>query len=194
MAIHRTLSRPISSPPEADRGFPGKSALSYFLSFQNFETPEAEQVGEIASFCFLAIQNLGLRLCFVKNKSRFTGVRQTALPLLMRKPENQSGAVEAALARTLLAECSTAALTVSRRSEDHGAGMKAGMAQPLLTMSQVMAATTYSRPSIYRLMGEGKFPAPLKLGASRIAFVAQEIDQWLATRPRAGADRSGRLP
>ena len=56
---------------------------------------------------------------------------------------------------------------------------------PLLTMQQVMAATTFSRPSIYRLLSQGKFPAPIKLGRNRIAFVASEVDEWIASRPRA---------
>ena len=54
----------------------------------------------------------------------------------------------------------------------------------LLTMAEVTTATTYSRPSIYRLCAQGRFPRPIKLGA-KIAFVADEIEQWIASRGRA---------
>ena len=37
----------------------------------------------------------------------------------------------------------------------------------------------YSRPHIYRLIKDGKFPKQVKLGAGRIAFVEQEIVDWL---------------
>ena len=36
----------------------------------------------------------------------------------------------------------------------------------------------------WRLIREGKFPAPIKLGANRIGFFEDEIDAWLASRPR----------
>jgi prophage regulatory protein len=55
----------------------------------------------------------------------------------------------------------------------------------LLTMREVCDITRYSRPSIYRLIREGKFPHPLKLGGSKIAFNAAEVDEWRKSRPRA---------
>jgi prophage regulatory protein len=55
----------------------------------------------------------------------------------------------------------------------------------LLSMATVVARTTYSRPSIYRLIAQGLFPAPLKLGSTKIAFREDEISQWLNSRPRA---------
>lgn len=55
----------------------------------------------------------------------------------------------------------------------------------LLSMHAVVALTTYSRPSIYRLIGQGRFPRPLKLGETKIAFRADEVEAWLASRERA---------
>jgi len=55
----------------------------------------------------------------------------------------------------------------------------------LLSMRQVTAMTTYSRPSIYRLIARQKFPKPLKLGDVKIAFRADEVEAWLASRPTA---------
>ncbi len=57
--------------------------------------------------------------------------------------------------------------------------------QRLLSMAMVVERTTYSRPSIYRLIAQGRFPAPLKLGGTKIAFREDEILEWVNSRPRA---------
>ena len=84
----------------------------------------------------------------------------------------------------------TPLMAIVRKFDPDPALSSTATARPLLTVAEVMVKTTYSRPSLYRLLAEGKFPAPLKLGANRIALVAEEIDRWLATRPRAGANSS----
>jgi predicted DNA-binding transcriptional regulator AlpA len=58
-------------------------------------------------------------------------------------------------------------------------------AQQLLSMRQVTALTTYSRASIYRLVADGRFPRPLKLGQTKIAFREVEVVDWLNSRSRA---------
>ncbi|KAB2942954.1 MAG: AlpA family phage regulatory protein [Hyphomicrobium sp.] len=55
----------------------------------------------------------------------------------------------------------------------------------LLSMRDVVRLTTYARPSIYRLIRQGRFPMPLKLGETKIAFRADEVAAWLADRQRA---------
>ena len=55
----------------------------------------------------------------------------------------------------------------------------------LLSMRDVVALTTYSRPSIYRLVAAGHFPKPLKLGDVKIAFRESEVLAWLDSRRRA---------
>lgn len=55
----------------------------------------------------------------------------------------------------------------------------------LLSMGEVCAISGYSRPSIYRLIGEGQFPCPLKLGRAKIMFKASEVLAWIDSRPRA---------
>ena len=55
----------------------------------------------------------------------------------------------------------------------------------LLSMRDVITLTTYSRPSIYRLIAEGRFPKPLKLGDVKIAFRESEVLAWLESRNRA---------
>lgn len=55
----------------------------------------------------------------------------------------------------------------------------------LMSMRDVTRLTTYARPSIYRLVKQGRFPKPIKLGDVKIAFRADEIEAWLDSRPRA---------
>jgi prophage regulatory protein len=40
----------------------------------------------------------------------------------------------------------------------------------------------FSRQHRHRLIAEGKFPAPVKLGGATIAWVESEIDAWLETK------------
>ncbi len=57
----------------------------------------------------------------------------------------------------------------------------------LLTRPQVEARCGLSRSSVYRLMREGLFPEPIRVGRRAVRWPASEIDEWLATRPRATA-------
>ena len=59
-----------------------------------------------------------------------------------------------------------------------------GAPRPLMS-NKVQTATTYSRPSIYRLIVQQGFPRPIKLGGNKIAFFADEIAAWIASRERA---------
>ncbi|HDW2027894.1 TPA: AlpA family phage regulatory protein [Enterobacter ludwigii] len=34
---------------------------------------------------------------------------------------------------------------------------------------------------IYRLINEGLFPQPIKIGSRAIAFVESEVDEWIAS-------------
>ena len=40
----------------------------------------------------------------------------------------------------------------------------------------------YSRAHLWRLCTEGKFPKPIKLSASRNAWLESDIDEWIQTR------------
>ncbi len=59
----------------------------------------------------------------------------------------------------------------------------------LLTRRQVEARCGLSTSSIYRLMREGLFPEPIRIGRRAVRWPTSEIDEWLATRPRATGDR-----
>lgn len=56
----------------------------------------------------------------------------------------------------------------------------------LLRMPDVRRKTRLGRTTIYRLEAAGLFPRRLKLGLSAVAWDADEIDQWIASRARSG--------
>ena len=60
----------------------------------------------------------------------------------------------------------------------------------MLPISSVTDRVGLSRPSIYRLMGEGRFPRPFKVGIRGVRWRSLEIEEWLATRERAGSEPS----
>lgn len=49
----------------------------------------------------------------------------------------------------------------------------------------VEALTGLSCSSIYRMMGDGEFPKPIKLTKKAVAWAEIEILDWLANRPVA---------
>ena len=59
------------------------------------------------------------------------------------------------------------------------------MPERLLRVAEVMARTGLSRPTIYRWMPEGRFPKPVALGPSLIAWPESEINEWIADTIRA---------
>ena len=63
----------------------------------------------------------------------------------------------------------------------------------ILLRREVGRLTLLSKASIYRQMQMGTFPMPLKLGQRAVAWRADEIHDWIASRPRATGDvpRSG---
>ncbi|EFA8815120.1 MULTISPECIES: helix-turn-helix transcriptional regulator [Enterobacteriaceae] len=49
----------------------------------------------------------------------------------------------------------------------------------LIRLTEVMNRTGYCKAWIYRLIKDGKFPAPVKIGTRAVAFVESEIDAWI---------------
>jgi prophage regulatory protein len=47
---------------------------------------------------------------------------------------------------------------------------------------EVDARVPYSRAHLYRLEDQGAFPKRKRIGANRIAWVRDEVEQWLAKR------------
>ena len=55
----------------------------------------------------------------------------------------------------------------------------------LLHRAEVEAKTGLGRSTIYRLMRQGEFPTPIKIGPRAVRWPQSELDDWLANRPRA---------
>ena len=55
----------------------------------------------------------------------------------------------------------------------------------LLRRRQVEEITGLSRSSIYRLMRNGDFPSPVRVGPSAVRWKASDISAWLESRPLA---------
>ena len=58
----------------------------------------------------------------------------------------------------------------------------------VLRPSDMLEATGYSLPSIYRLEKEGTFPKRKQLGASAVGWLTSEVLEWLNSRPTVNAD------
>lgn len=52
----------------------------------------------------------------------------------------------------------------------------------LLSKKEVCIRTTYSRAHLDRLEAEGRFPKRVRLGQARVAWVEDEVDEWIASR------------
>jgi prophage regulatory protein len=53
-----------------------------------------------------------------------------------------------------------------------------------LTVHDVVAMTTYSKNSIYKMIRAGEFPAPTRIGENRVAWSRGEVLDWLRARVR----------
>ena len=49
----------------------------------------------------------------------------------------------------------------------------------LLTLREVVARVALGRTALYETVRRGEFPAPIKLSATRNAWVASEVDGWI---------------
>lgn len=68
--------------------------------------------------------------------------------------------------------------------------MSASNPKTFLRLKEVARRTSYSRSRIYELVQLGTFPAPIPLGGRAIAWLEDEICQWMDQRI-AARDRSG---
>jgi prophage regulatory protein len=66
----------------------------------------------------------------------------------------------------------------------------ASSAVKLYSWRQLSELVPYCRMHISRLEREGKFPQRLQLGAGRVAWLASEVHEWIASRPRGVLTRS----
>lgn len=63
------------------------------------------------------------------------------------------------------------------------------MSEKLYRLPQVVEITARSKPSIYLDIQNGRFPAPINIGQRAVAWLSSDIEQWIATRVKAGWSR-----
>ena len=63
----------------------------------------------------------------------------------------------------------------------------------ILRLREVQQQTRLSKATIYRLLRSGAFPRPIRLSERAVGWRTEEIDEWLASRERAGGFLSLRL-
>ena len=59
----------------------------------------------------------------------------------------------------------------------------------LLRRPEVEQRCQLGRSTIYRLMRLGQFPTPIKIGPRAVRWSEREIEDWMASRPRATGER-----
>ena len=57
------------------------------------------------------------------------------------------------------------------------------MQDKLLRRREVEKITGMSRSSIYRLMQEGEFPRPVRVGSVAVRWKSSDITAWIESRP-----------
>ncbi len=62
------------------------------------------------------------------------------------------------------------------------------MEERLLRRRQVEEITGLARSSIYRLMGQGAFPRPVRVGPNAVRWRKSDVIAWMASRPTAGSE------
>lgn len=58
------------------------------------------------------------------------------------------------------------------------------MAEKHLRRPAVEELTGLSRTTIYKMMGSGEFPRPIKITGKAVAWPESAISAWLASRPQ----------
>lgn len=59
--------------------------------------------------------------------------------------------------------------------------------QKLLRCQDVTKTVGLSRASIYRLMEEGLFPRPVRIGKAAVAWKPEDLQQWVDSRKSTAA-------
>jgi prophage regulatory protein len=63
--------------------------------------------------------------------------------------------------------------------------LKAANEARILRLAQVKERTGLSRTTLYTLIKEGKFAAPVPLGARAVGWLSSEVDAWIESRANA---------
>ncbi len=68
------------------------------------------------------------------------------------------------------------------------------MASRIVRRAEVLRVTGLSRATIYRLIGQGLFPSPVKLGPGSVGWRESEIRDWLRSREPVPIDGASASP
>ena len=68
------------------------------------------------------------------------------------------------------------------------------MQDRLLRRREVERITGVSRASIYRLMRNGSFPLPVRVGSTAVRWKESDIADWIESRPLATGDLGSATP
>jgi predicted DNA-binding transcriptional regulator AlpA len=110
-----------------------------------------------------------------------------AAELIANWRRSQESAVDMGMAPQLL--CQTARRPAAVPARSHRV--------QFITPKDVEKLVSLSRWTVWRLWRAGTFPRPVKVSAGRIAFVAEEVEQWMKARmpaERLTAHFQDRLP
>ncbi len=55
----------------------------------------------------------------------------------------------------------------------------------LLTMPEVEALVHFSKPTVYQMIREGRFPKQVRLGPNKVAWLRSEVMGWIGERAEA---------
>jgi prophage regulatory protein len=55
----------------------------------------------------------------------------------------------------------------------------------ILRLPAVLQMTGLARSTVYRMMAEGTFPAPVKLARRAVGWRQEDVQQWINARPKA---------
>jgi prophage regulatory protein len=55
----------------------------------------------------------------------------------------------------------------------------------LLTMPEVEALTRLSKPTLYQMIRDGRFPKQVRLGPNKVAWLRSEILGWIGEKAAA---------
>ncbi len=56
----------------------------------------------------------------------------------------------------------------------------------VLRRPEVEARTGLARSTLYQRIKDGRFPAPIRIGARAVAWREEDVEQWLSSLPEAG--------
>lgn len=61
----------------------------------------------------------------------------------------------------------------------------------LIKRREVLARTALANSTLYRLMKDGTFPQSVQIGPRSVAWVEDEIDQWIQQRIESAQQQKG---